>query len=132
MEKHEVPFGGVYRLSVGGQLVGEFVPGPLWTEIYQATDAAHDDVSYSWIPFAEDESEDEVQRLREAVEVAREGLVTAEDHIPQGVGTFGKGWILCSCGDDVRSFYWTRHSQGADGSALAPRTHELLPLRETV
>lgn len=130
MEKHEVPFGGVYRLTVDGQLVGEFVPGPLWTEIYQAMDAAHDNVSYSWIPFAEDESE--AQRLREAVEIAREALVTAEDHIPQGIGTFGKGWILCSCGDDVRSFYWTRHSQGADGSALAPRTHELLPLREMV
>lgn len=130
MEKHEVPFGGVYRLTVDGQLVGEFVPGPLWTEIYQAMDAAHDNVRYSWIPFAEDESE--VQRLREAVEIAREALVTAEDHIPQGIGTFGKGWILCSCGDDVRSFYWTRHSQGADGSALAPRTHELLPLRETI
>lgn len=132
MEKHEVPFGGVYRLTVDGQLVGEFVPGPLWTEIYQAMDAAHDNVSYSWIPFAEDESEAEAQRLREVVEIAREALVAAEDHIPQGIGTFGKGWILCSCGDDVRSFYWTRHSQGADGSALAPRTHKLLPLRETV
>lgn len=132
MEKHEVPFGGVYRLTVDGQLVGEFVPGPIWTEIYQAMEAAHDNVSYSWIPFAEDESEADVQRLREAVEVAREALVTAEDHIPQGVGTLGKGWVLCSCGDDVRSFYWTRHSQGADGSALAPRTYELLPLRETV
>lgn len=28
MEKHEVPFGGVYRLTVDGQLVGEFVPDP--------------------------------------------------------------------------------------------------------
>ena len=129
MEKHEVNFGGVYRLTVDGQLVGEFVPGPLWTEIYQATEANHSNVSYSWVPFSDEEPADEVQRLSEAVEIARGALVTAEDHIPQGVGTFGEGWILCSCGDDVRSFYWTRHSQGADGSALAPRTHELLPSR---
>lgn len=52
MDQDEIEYGGVYRLSIGGKLVGEFVPGPLWTEFYQHAQETYFDVAYSWRAFA--------------------------------------------------------------------------------
>jgi hypothetical protein len=120
MEQHEVPYGGVYRLMIDGQLVGEFVPGPLWTEIHDATTAAHENVTYSWVPFGNKSPSRELEKFQEAMTVARAALESAEAHVPVAEGSTSE-WIQCSCGTGIRPHYWTRHSQGADGSAIAPR-----------
>ena len=133
MEKHEVPFGGVYRLLVEGKLVGEFVPGPIWSQLYQATEAAHENVSYSWVPFAEKDPAVEFQKYDETIASARgeviaiaiEALEEAEKHLPVAEGST-EDFIQCSCGNTVRPHYWTRHTQGSNGSALAPRTIEII------
>lgn len=51
MKQHEVDFAGVYRLTVNGKLVGEFVPGPIWSAFYKHAQETYENVSCSWEPF---------------------------------------------------------------------------------
>jgi hypothetical protein len=107
MDAQEVPFEGVVRLEVGDELVGEFVPGSLWPTFYAFAQATYREVRATWRPFRQGPTPQE--RMTEA-------LHEMENHIPKSASP---DWITCSCGDAVRPFYWVRHTQGADGSALA-------------
>lgn len=51
MDSSEVKTSGVYALHVEGQLVGEFVPGPIWSDIYRFAQGAYTDVTCEWRPF---------------------------------------------------------------------------------
>lgn len=53
LRQEEVPFGGVYRLRINGQLVGEFVPGNHWTQIYNDAQERYGakNVKSSWEAF---------------------------------------------------------------------------------
>lgn len=53
MKQEEVQYGGVYRLEINGELIGEFVPSNYWTKIYNDSQAHYgeESVKASWVPF---------------------------------------------------------------------------------
>jgi len=86
MKQEEVQFGGVYRLEINGELIGEFVPSNYWTKIYNDAQAHYgeENVKYSWVPF-------------EKPAAAEPKTVTLYVH-----GTYGRGEYVESYADKFR------------------------------
>lgn len=51
MDRASIGYGGVYQLFIGDQLIGEFVPGQVWSEFYKRAQVTYENVTYTWRAF---------------------------------------------------------------------------------